>query len=86
MAAVTDTRRRATDGVSRDSRRAALAAVFALLVGATLLTLAGSHSVWAHWGASSVLLVGALALIVAGERAWDHMLDNARAAGVVARY
>ena len=32
------------------------------------------------------MLVGALALIVAGERAWDHMLDNARAAGVVARY
>lgn len=72
--------------MSRDSRRAALAAVFALIVGATLLTLAGTHSMWANWGASSVLLVGALALIVAGERAWDHMLDNARAAGVVATH
>jgi len=86
MAAVTATGQRATDAVSRDSRRAALAVVLAIIFGATILTLTGTHPLLAHWGASTVFLVGALVLIVVGERAWDHMLDNARAAGVVAPY
>ncbi|MGZ8802713.1 MAG: hypothetical protein ACXWZL_08925 [Mycobacterium sp.] len=81
---MTDTWRRATDGMSRNSRRAALAAVFALTVGLLLLALPGTHAVWTYWAASAVALVGALVLIVVGERAWDHMLANARAAGVVA--
>jgi hypothetical protein len=30
------------------------------------------------------VVAGALTLIVTGERIWDHLLTNARAAGVVA--
>ncbi|WP_159234373.1 hypothetical protein [Mycolicibacterium vanbaalenii] len=66
------------------SRRAALAAVFVLMAGVMLAALPGIHSVWAYWAVSTVAIAGALVLIVAGESAWDRMLDNARAAGVVA--
>ncbi|NVN52114.1 hypothetical protein [Mycolicibacterium hippocampi] len=78
------TGRGAGGGVPRHSRHAALAAVFALAVGVVLLTLLGTHAVWAYWAASSVVVAGALTLIVTGERIWDHLLTNARAAGVVA--
>ena len=81
---MTATRHRASHHASRDSLRAALAAVLALTAGAMLLSLAGSHSVWAYWAASAVAGAGALVLIVTGERAWDRMVDSARAAGVVA--
>ncbi|MGB3352580.1 MAG: hypothetical protein WBB00_07380 [Mycobacterium sp.] len=78
------TGRGAGDGVPRNSRHAVLAAVFTLSVGVLLLTVLGAHAVWAYWAASTVAVAGALTLIVAGERIWDHMLTNARAAGVVA--
>ena len=78
--------RRADGGVSRNSRRAVQAAVFTIAVGVLLLTSLGTHAVWAYWAASLIALAGALILIVAGERVWDHMLTNARAAGVVAPY
>lgn len=81
---MTVTRHRASHQTSRDSLRAALAAVLALTAGAMLLSLAGNHSVWTYWAASAVAVAGALVLIVTGERAWDRMLDSARAAGVVA--
>lgn len=81
---MTVTRHRVSHETSRDWLRAALAAVLALTAGAMLLSLAGSPSVWASWAASSVAVVGVLVLIVTGERAWDRMLDSARAAGVVA--
>lgn len=67
-----------------DSRRAALASALALTAGVMLLAMPGTHSVWAYWIASSVALLGAFVLIVTGECAWDRMVDNARAAGVVA--
>ncbi len=68
----------------RSSRRAALAVIFAVTVGVLLLALPGAHSAWAYWTASASALVGALALVVVGERIWDQMLASARAAGVVA--
>ena len=77
---------KATDGLLHDPRRAALAAVFALTVGVMLLALPASHSVWVNWVGTSVAVMGALALIVVGEHAWDRMLDSARAAGVVAAH
>ena len=86
MAGLTDTWHRATDGLLHDPRRAALAAVFALTVGVMLLALPASHSVWVNWVGTSVAVMGALALIVVGEHAWDRMLDSARAAGVVAAH
>jgi hypothetical protein len=63
-----------------------LASIFALTLGVLLLALPGAHSMWAYWAASSIAIAGALALIVSGERAWDHLLTKARAAGVVAPY
>lgn len=84
MAVMTLARRRAGNGVSPNSRCAALAAVFALTVGIVLLTLPGTHAVWAYWAASAVALSGALTLFVTGERVWDRLLTHARAAGVVA--
>lgn len=83
---MTDTRQRATDQTSGSSRRAALAAAFALTVGVLLLALPGTPSIWMYWAASAVAVGGALALIISGEKAWDHLLTNARAAGVVAPY
>lgn len=68
------------------SRRAALAAVFVLMSAVMLAALPGIHSVLAYWAVSAVAIAGAVVLIVAGESAWDRMLVNARAAGVVAPY
>lgn len=83
---MTDKRRWITDGIVRDSRRTALAAVFALTIGVMVLAMPGTQPMWTYWAASSVAVLGALALIVAGEQVWDRMLDSARAAGVVAPY
>lgn len=38
-----------------------------------------------YWAASSVALLTALAVVAAGECAWERIVANARAAGVVAR-
>lgn len=58
--------------------------MFALMSGVMLAALPGIHSVLAYWAVSAVAIAGAMVLIVAGESAWERMLDNARAAGVVA--
>lgn len=50
-----------------------------------LLATAVAISTAVYWAVSAIALITALAAVVAGERAWDHMVANARAAGVVAR-
>lgn len=87
MAAVFESRRRGANRIPRDPRRAVPAAVLAMASGIVLLSLPDNHlQMWVNWAASSVALAGGLTLILAGERAWDQMLVNARAAGVVAPY
>ncbi|MCH9668428.1 MAG: hypothetical protein K0U78_20700 [Actinomycetia bacterium] len=84
MAGQRETPQRTSDRMLRSSRRTALAVIFVVTVGVLLLASPGVHSAWAYWTASAGALVGALALVVVGERIWDQMLASARAAGVVA--
>ncbi|MDY6999821.1 MAG: hypothetical protein SW019_24790 [Actinomycetota bacterium] len=50
-----------------------------------LVATPGAVSPAVYWAVSSVALITALAVLVAGECAWEDMVANARAAGVVAR-
>ena len=77
----------ARNTAARDARRTWLTAVLAALASIGMMTLAtpGTVSPVAYWVVSSIALATVLVVLVAGEHAWDEMLDSARAAGVVER-
>ncbi|BBX53870.1 hypothetical protein GCM10009645_30590 [Mycolicibacterium poriferae] len=62
-------------------------ALLALTASLAILLLAtpGAVAPALYWAVSSVALLTALAVVAAGECAWERMVANARAAGVVAR-
>lgn len=62
-------------------------ALLALTGSVAILLLAspGAVAPAVYWALSSVALLTALAVVAAGECAWEGMVANARAAGVVAR-
>jgi uncharacterized membrane protein YgaE (UPF0421/DUF939 family) len=73
--------------LARETQRTWLTAAFAVAasLGMMLLATPGSVSPVAYWVVSSIALATVLIVFVAGENAWDEWVDNARAAGVVAR-
>lgn len=62
-------------------------ALLALTGSVAILLLAspGAVAPAVYWALSSVALLTGLAVVAAGECAWEGMVANARAAGVVAR-
>lgn len=72
---------------SAGSPRIWCGAVLALTGSLALMLLAtpGTVPSAVYWLLSSIALITTLAVFVVGERAWDRMVTNARAAGVVAR-
>ncbi len=83
MAHTTTTQQDASAG----SQRIWCGAVLALLGSLALMLLITSAAVPSaiYWALSSIALIATLTVFVLGERAWDRMVANARAAGVVAR-
>jgi hypothetical protein len=69
------------------SRQAGIGALLALAASLVTMSLAATqaHSPVLYWVASSVALVVALAVLTAGERAWEKTLHEAQAAGLVER-
>ncbi|KWX65592.1 hypothetical protein [Mycobacterium sp. NAZ190054] len=66
--------------------RASVAAAFAVVAGLamTLSASPGTFSPPVYWAVSSLGVAAVLVVFVAGECAWARMVENARAAGVVA--
>ena len=77
----------AQDTVAADVRRTSFASVLAVAASLVMLVSLTPTSVspTAYWAVSSIALTTVLIVFVAGENAWDRMVANARAAGVVAR-
>ncbi|MFA7513099.1 hypothetical protein NWT09_24190 [Mycolicibacterium sp. jd] len=77
----------ATDNAARETRLTWLTAVFAVVASFAMLLSAtpGTVSPVAYWTVTSIALATVLIVFVAGECAWDRMVDRARAAGVVGR-
>jgi hypothetical protein len=70
-----------------ETRRTWMTAILALAASLAMMLSAtpGSVSPLAYWVVSSIALVTALIVFVAGEHAWEQMVSGARAAGVVGR-
>lgn len=74
------------DTAAADARRTWFTAVVALAASIAMLSMTpASVSPVAYWVVSSIALATVLIVFVAGENAWDRMVANARAAGVVGR-
>ena len=83
MARTIDIKQAATRGSGRVWCGAILALTASIAVMLLASPNAGSSAV--YWALSAIALATALAVLAAGEYAWEGMVANARAAGVVAR-